>query len=103
MPLYAAAAVLIHNGKGVHPGDKITLTEEQAQALGMKVLPVGVTEPEKPFAEMFVKDLKPLAKAAGIEGYSGMDKGELVKALEGAQQAAPAKDVNADATDTGTD
>lgn len=82
MAEYIATSILAHNGKPVWPGEQLTLDEEAAQALGTKVVPLEVGEPDKPLSEMLMKELRPLAKAAGIEGYSTKDKDELIAALE---------------------
>lgn len=77
MPKYVANELLAHNGAPVHIGEKLILTEKQAEALGDKVSPT----PEAVLEQNTVPELKELAKEKEIEGYSKMDKGQLVQAL----------------------
>lgn len=77
MPKYVANEILSHNGAPVAIGEKLILTEKQAKALGDKVSPT----PETVLEQKTVPELKGLAKEKEIEGYSTMDKGQLVQAL----------------------
>lgn len=97
MGKYKSNGILIHNGSTVWPGDELELTDEQAVELGARVLPLEVADPEKPLDEYLLKDLKSLAKKAGITGYSGKDKGTLVTELSALSEdaevsAAPSPD-----------
>lgn len=82
MPEFYATSILAHNGKAVQPGQQLTLDQEVADRLGKKVVPVEVATPTKPYDQMLMKELRPLAKAAGIEGYSTKERGELLAALQ---------------------
>lgn len=91
MPEYTANGILSHGGRAVRPGERIKLTEDQAAALGKKVTPTQVTDPNMPISEMGVKQLRSLAKISSIENYSKMDKAELQKQL-GALSNQPASE-----------
>lgn len=89
MPEYYSNALLAHKGGVVKYGEKLTLTEEQAAALGSKVIPAEVANPDKPVNEMTIKELKPLAKAANVENYTAMNRSQLVEALSAKQVEQP--------------
>lgn len=92
MPKYVVAneSVLIQDGKAFKAGETIELTAEQAERLGSKVQATSETTGKT------VKELKEEAKAANIEGYSQMNKEELIAALakdgEQEDEAAPTED-----------
>ena len=88
MPQFYSNSILIQDGKVYRRGQELTLTEEQAEALGNKVIAKDVADPFKPISEMSVKELKSLAKKTGIDGYSNMNKAELASELEALQAAA---------------
>lgn len=85
MPKFIANGLIYLNGRTHRHGAEITLTDEQAKALGKKVVPMEVAKPATPLKEMTLKELKPLAKSAGVENYSKLDKMELVSVLEAVQ------------------
>lgn len=82
MAKYLANGIIEHEGKVYRPGDAIELTEEQAAPLKQKVLPFELADPEKPVSELTVKELRPLAKKAGIEKAGTLNRGELIDELE---------------------
>lgn len=79
MPKYTVTndSYLILDGKVFSAGEIIELTEEQAGRLGSKVEPTSETE----LSGKTVVELKEEAKAANIDGYSKMNKEELIAAL----------------------
>ncbi|MED3974606.1 Rho termination factor N-terminal domain-containing protein [Priestia megaterium] len=77
MPKYVANELLAHNGAPVQVGEKLILTEKQAEALGDKVSPT----PEALLEKKKVTELKELAKEKEIEGYSDMKKDQLIEEL----------------------
>lgn len=79
MPKYVVTneSVLVQDGKAFKAGETIELTAEQAERLGSKVQATSETE----LTGKTVKELKEEAKAANIEGYSQMNKEELIAAL----------------------
>lgn len=81
MPDFKSNGIIHHEAKTYFPGATINLTQEQADALGARVIPMAVAAPEKAIADMNLKELKATAKAAKVPGYTSMDKGELVTAL----------------------
>lgn len=85
MPKYVVAneSVLIQDGKAFKAGETIELTAQQAERLGSKVHAISETETttETELTGKTVKELKEEAKAANIEGYSQMNKEELIAAL----------------------
>ena len=123
MARYIANAYLTHRGELIKTGDKLDLTDKQAERLGDKVTKLSeATEEEKRTAEhlraetmtpqtvesetaayggansgetetayddragkyddVTVKELRERVKILGIEGYSRMNKGELINAIE---------------------
>lgn len=102
MPKYVVAneSVLIQDGKAFKAGETIELTAQQAERLGSKVHAISETETETTteteLTGKTVKELKEEAKAANIEGYSQMNKEELIAALakdgEQEDEAAPTED-----------
>lgn len=107
MPDFIATVILSKNGKPYHPGDTINLTKEQADNLGPKVVPASVVDPDKPIADMGLKELKVLAADAGVEGYSRKSKKELVEILTGVREEAgvtePAPEPEQVVVDDGTE
>lgn len=88
MERYISKAYLSHKGKIVKPNEIVKLTDEQAARLGNKVekekdiLVIEETkEKGKSYEEMTVSELKELAGALNLEGYSKLKKDELVKLL----------------------
>lgn len=94
MPKYVVTneSVLVQDGKAFKAGETIELTAEQAERLGSKVQATSETE----LTGKTVKELKEEAKSANIEGYSQMNKEELIAALakdgEQEDEAAPTED-----------
>ncbi|BAM99143.1 hypothetical protein [Bacillus phage PM1] len=94
MPKYTVTnnAFLVQDGKVFKAGETIELTAEQAERLGNKVEATSETE----LSGKTVKELKEEAKMANIEGYSQMNKEELIAALakdgEQEDEAAPTED-----------
>lgn len=91
MPEYfVKGAVIVNDGKAYKSGHKVTLSKETADAMADKLVPVDVVI--KPIAELNAKDLRSLAKDAGIEKSSSKTKEELQKEL-GAIKNTVASDV----------
>lgn len=95
---YKANAYLLHQGKRVDVGEEVQLTDEQAKPLleQNKVVKPGETvtaanggevKTEKSLEDMTLTELKEIAKAADIDGYSSMKKEELIAAIEKSRQA----------------
>lgn len=89
MSKYVAQEFLVHKGELVAIGGTVELTEEQAKRLGAKVIlqdeaaEDDMVDYDKPLEDMTVKELKAEAKELGITGYSGMDREQLIAAIEG--------------------
>lgn len=77
MPKYIANTYLNHEDKIYQTGSEIELTDEQAKVLGDKV---SITEAGK-LEGFTVDELKEQAKVKGLNGFSDLKKGELIKAL----------------------
>lgn len=92
MPKYITNGIIVQKGRALKDGAVIELTEEQAERLGRKVIPLEVADPDKPIDTLNLKELKDLAKAAGVEGYSRKDKASLVSVLTHIQQGIPASE-----------
>lgn len=99
MATYKANAYLLHQGKVVQIGDDIELTDDQAKRLldQNKVVKPGETvtatsgaetDTDKSLADMTLTELKEEAKTAGVEGFSKMNKEELIAAIEKARTEA---------------
>ena len=97
MPNVISNSILSHKGKIYRHGEELTLDAETIEALGTKVLPPEAVDPEKPLSELPLKELRPLAKAAGVENYSKKGKDDLVAELEAAtKEAVNAYESNSD-------
>lgn len=81
-----SAGVSFSNGEG-YTEDKWLV--DWFENKGYKVIKEDVEEDkeEGTLENLTVKELKELAKSKGIEGYSDMKKEELIKALEGVEDA----------------
>lgn len=89
MPEYRSNAFIIHNGSVVRPDGTLTLEEEQAERLGDKVTLIeesnqdaGEQEQTESLQDKTIKELKEIAKEKGLEGYSKLDKEQLIEAIE---------------------
>lgn len=78
MSKYVANAYLVHHGQIVEPGEELDLTEEQAKRLGNKV----ITPETYDLSKKTLAELKDLAKAKNITGYSTLNKTDLISRLE---------------------
>ncbi|WP_458463795.1 Rho termination factor N-terminal domain-containing protein [Paenibacillus sp.] len=79
MPKYITKAYLTHEGNVVKPEQEIELNEQQADRLGDKV---ELVEGEETIEDKSVTALKKEAKARSIEGYTKMEKDELIAAIK---------------------
>lgn len=86
MPKFTANDYLMHNGSIVEPDKEVELTAEQAERLGDKVTAVEA-EKEEGLADKTVPELKKLAEELQIDGFDGLKKPELLKAIEEKQKA----------------
>lgn len=93
MAKYKANAFLLHQGKVVQIGDDIELNDDQAKRLldQNKIVKPGETvtatngaevNTAKSLDEMTLTELKEEAKTAEVEGFSKMNKEELIAAIE---------------------
>lgn len=96
MANYKANAYLLHQGKVVNIGDDIELNDDQAKRLldKGKIVKPGETvtatngaeqNTSKALVDLTLTELKEEAKAANVEGFSKMNKDELIAAIEKAR------------------
>lgn len=99
MPKYFTDAVIKKGGKIYRVGESINLTENQAEKLGHHVYreSVAVAELDKVNA----KEMRNLAKQAGVKNYSSKTKEELSVELEAIQNTVPSEAVTEDGSDKG--
>lgn len=70
------------------PGDVVSVTTEEAKIIiaGGKGVAVG-DAPEVPLNSMKVVELRAIAEAEGVENIGGLNKAELIDAIENARKA----------------
>lgn len=88
MPRYIANSYLLHQGKVIQTGGEVELTKEQAERLGNKVELVDIEGQtgDKTLQEHNVEELKAIAKERGVEGFSKLQKDDLIEAIEATEQ-----------------
>lgn len=84
MPLYFAKAYLVDQGKIVKPDETITLEKVQADKLGDKAKAATVAE----LSKFKLTDLLAIAKSGNVQGYSTLNKEQLVAKLTGTEAPA---------------
>ncbi len=80
MDNYIAKAYLSDKGNEVKPGSEIMLTKEQAEHLGNKVELTG--KKSSSLKDLTNSELKDIAYQNNLEGYSKLNKSELIKLIE---------------------
>lgn len=81
MGLYFAKGYLVDHGKIVKPNEILTLEKTQADKLGEKVKAATVTD----LSKFKLADLQAIAKAGNVQGYSTLNKDQLVAKLTGTE------------------
>jgi hypothetical protein len=81
LALYFAKAYLVDSGKIVKPDETITLEKAQADKLGDKVKAATVTD----LSKFKLADLQAIAKDSNVQGYSTLNKDQLVAKLTGTE------------------
>lgn len=94
----------VYQGRQLKPGDEVQVdqaTADRWEAAGLTG--DGVRTEEQALEDKKVAELKRMAKDAGIEGYSDMDKATLVRELTAYQetQRAEGDEITPDQTITG--
>lgn len=84
MALYVSNAYLVDQGKIVKPNETLTLAKDQADKLGKKVKPATVAD----LSKLKLADLQAIAKGDNVQGYSTLNKDQLVAKLAGTEQKA---------------
>lgn len=79
---YITHVIIAGKEKTKWPGDRVQLTDEQAAAYGKNVSLAEIAAPDKPLEEKTVKELRGLAKTAGVAGYWDLSKEALVTELK---------------------
>ncbi|MDF2909503.1 MAG: hypothetical protein K0Q56_383 [Sporolactobacillus laevolacticus] len=81
MALYFSNAYLVDQGKLVKPGETIFLEKVQADKLGEKVKAATVAD----LSKFKLADLQAIAKDSNVQGYSTLNKDQLVAKLTGTE------------------
>jgi hypothetical protein len=81
LALYFAKAYLVDHGKIVKPDETLTLEKVQADKLGEKVKTATVAD----LSKFKLTDLQAIAKAGNVQGYSALNKDQLVAKLTGTE------------------